>query len=87
MLVTGGRDGGRPPDEFKRRMAAIASRETALAFLEECADGKHGPRFAIQAQEYAADRGYGKVEQPIGGGDKPLKVLVVRSVEDYAKSE
>ena len=51
---------GRPPDEFKRVMRKIASSDEALTFLNACANGEHGAQFAIRAQEYAAERGYGK---------------------------
>jgi hypothetical protein len=52
--------GGRPPDEFRRRMAEIASSDEAFAFLEACARGDFGPKFALAALAYASERGYGK---------------------------
>ena len=76
--------GGRPPDEFKRRMRELASSDKALAFLEECANGEHGPQFAIKAQEYAAERGYGKEAQDV---NVKGKVLVVRDVGELEASE
>ena len=51
---------GRPPDEFKRKMAAIASSDAAFEYLRECVTGVHGPQAALAAQRYAADRGYGQ---------------------------
>lgn len=74
--------GGRPPDEFKRRLSQIASSDTALAFLERCANGEFGEAMAIKAQEYAAERGYGKVAQVTrieGDEARPLVVRVVKS--------
>ena len=76
-----GNGGGRPPDEFKRRMREIASNDDALDFLRACANGEFGAQFAIKAQEYAAERGYGKEIQEIKG----QHLLVVRSVEDYVQ--
>lgn len=72
---------GRPPDEFKARMREIASGPTALAFLEQCVNGEHGAQFAIKAQEYAAERGYGRVPQSVAlTGDEggPIRIIVER---------
>ncbi len=56
---------GRPPDEFKQKMAAIASSDEALAYLDECVKGEHGPQVAIAAHKYSADRGYGQPTQEV----------------------
>jgi hypothetical protein len=76
----GNRGGGRPPDEFKRRMAEMASSDAALSYLEECLTGTHGPEVALRAQQYAADRGYGKPSQPVehtGKDGEPLRVEII----------
>lgn len=76
----GNKGGGRPPDEFKRRMAAMASSETALDYLEACLNGEHGPEVALRAQQYAAERGYGKVPQALehtGKDGAPLRVEII----------
>ena len=78
--VPGNKGGGRPPDEFKAKMAELASSDEALDYLARCLRGDEGPKAAISAQKYAADRGYGKPEQPItvAGDDKrPLTIRVV----------
>ena len=73
-----GNGGGRPPDEFKRKLAEIASHDETLRYLEECAHGKHGHQAAASARDYSSDRGYGKVPSvtKIEGGDEPLKIIV-----------
>ncbi len=62
-------------------MRAIASSDEALAFLEACVKGAHGPQFAIKAQEVAAERGYGKeaqVTKVVGDDAEPLVIKVVK---------
>lgn len=72
-----GNGGGRPPDEFKAAMREIASSAEALGFLKRCADGEFGEQFAVKAQQYAAERGYGKEAQVIAGDkDRPLEVVI-----------
>ena len=81
MAPNDGHGGGRPPDEFKRKMREITSSDEALAFLAECARGEHGARFAMSAQGYAAERGYGRVPQALsvtGDEGKPLRIIVER---------
>jgi hypothetical protein len=69
---------GRPSDEFKRRMREIASSNEALAFLEACVRGDHGPRIAIAAHRHVSERGYGKVLQEVGATSMtPLNVEIV----------
>jgi hypothetical protein len=57
--------GGRPPDEFRQLMREMVNRKKALGFLERCIDGEFGPRFHVQAVQYATDRAYGKASQPV----------------------
>ena len=78
--VPGNKGGtGRPPDEFKGRMAAIASLEAGLEFLEKCVVGEHGPQFAIAAHRYVADRGYGRVSNVVEGSpDAPTAPTAIR---------
>ena len=75
---------GRPPSEFKQRMAAIASSDEALAYLEACVKGEHGPQMAIAAQKYAADRGYG---QPTRQHDVTHRQVVARMPEPVTSLE
>jgi len=65
--VLGNAGGGRPPDEFKRRMAQCASRDETIAALEEILRDKDHPHF-MRALEFCADRGYGKVVVELRGG-------------------
>lgn len=76
--VPGNPGGGRTPDQFKRAMKAVAAGKKTLRYLQECAEGKHGASAAIQAQQYAAERGYGKVNQGVEGSME----FVVRIVEE-----
>jgi hypothetical protein len=69
---------GRPPNAFKRAMRAIASHDETLEYLKQCAAGLHGASAAIQAQQYAAERGYGKVTQGVDGRVE----FVVRFVDE-----
>jgi hypothetical protein len=81
LNVGGYHNGGRPPDEFKRRMREIASSDEALAYLTDCAKGLHGPKAAASAQAYASERGYGKepsVTKITGDDSAPLTIRVVR---------
>ena len=79
-LNSGGTFAGadRPPDDFKRKMAAIASSDEALAYLDDCVKGDHGPQAALAAQRYAADRGYG---QPTRQHDVTHREVVARLPE------
>lgn len=53
---------GRPPDEFKAMLAALASRDETMAAVRRILDDPSHPQF-IRALEYATERGYGKVAQ------------------------
>lgn len=82
----GAPNAGRPPDEFKRRMQAIASKDETLAYLDELTTKARGrgksragadPQTFLKAFKETADRGYGKAVQPIehagpDGGPIPL---------------
>jgi hypothetical protein len=59
-------------------MRAIASHDETLEYLKQCAAGLHGASAAIQAQQYAAERGYGKVTQGVDGRVE----FVVRFVDE-----
>ena len=79
----GGRNGGRPPEDFKLRMREIASSDAALEYLDQCVRGVHGSRAAISAQQYVADRGYGNIRfTSHGGADEPRIIELVR---EYAE--
>jgi hypothetical protein len=57
---------GRPPDEFKERMAGLASWSEVHTALESILRDPEHPHW-MRALEYATERGYGKVTQPVGG--------------------
>lgn len=61
----------------------MASSDAALNYLEDCLNGEHGPEVALRAQQYAAERGYGKVPQGLehtgeGGGPLVIKTYAPR---------
>jgi hypothetical protein len=83
MLVTGGREGGRTPDEFKARMRELASSEEAIAYLKQCVEGVHGPKAAVSAHKHITERGYGKESLEVTGIDGgPIAVEVVHRLVD-----
>lgn len=62
-----GHDGsktGRPPDEFKRMMAALASDDDTIKALREILADKSHPQY-MQALKFAAERGYGVPTQNV----------------------
>lgn len=61
-LLTGGvpghkGGGGRPPDEFKRILAHLSSREETVTALGKILKNPDHPHF-MKAQAYVSDRGY-----------------------------
>ena len=76
--------GGRPPNEFRRRMAELVSAEETEAYLAECLRGEHGPKAFLGALQFAADRGYGKAPQKIEVTDTTEAAVTVSAiVEEY----
>ena len=70
-----GNKGGRPPDEFKRRMAELASSDEALEYLRECLRGDHGGKVAVTAHKHVSERGYGKETLPVDFKELPAIVV------------
>lgn len=70
----GAPNAGRPPDEFKALLAALASREETVRALETILADPNHPHF-IQALKFAADRGYGHPNHNVSL-DVPAVVLV-----------
>lgn len=61
----GAPNAGRPPDEWKARLRAMASRDEVLAHVETVLmDGPAHP-FFDRALQYVTDHGYGRATQPI----------------------
>ena len=65
-------------------MREIASRDSALEFLEECVDGKHGALAGIRANQYVAERAYGKVPQEVAVSEEP-SIMIVESLDEVRK--
>jgi hypothetical protein len=64
---SGGKKGrsGRPPNEFREAMRELTNRAKARKYLEQCIDGKFGPKFFLAALHYATDHGYGRPTQTV----------------------
>lgn len=71
----GNRGGGRPPDEFRRIMAELASRKEVLDYLAQCLEGKHGAKAAVAAHKHVTERGYGKEALPLNITELPAIVV------------
>ena len=76
----GAPNAGRPPDEFKRIMQGIVSRDEAVRRLAQLASGEKtvSDEIFLKAFKESADRGYGKAVQPLehagpDGGPIPLE--------------
>ena len=82
----GNTGGGRPTDEFKRRMRELASRDKTFAYLDECLSGKHGPQVFLSAFQLASDRAYGKVpnaaQEP--SDMEPLTIILKKGTGPFA---
>lgn len=77
----GNKGGGRTPDEFKQKMAELVSSDQVFAYMQRCLSGIEGPKAFASAVAFCAERGYGRVPQPVEVGntdDKPLTIRVVR---------
>ncbi len=88
----GNKGGGRPTNEYRKRMAKLLNRraktkggkrsKTEFAidkYLGECLDGEHGPSAFFQALDRVSDRAVGKVPNvtQAAGADEPLIIRVV----------
>lgn len=60
----GAANAGRPPDEFKRLMASLASREQTIRALAHILENPSHPHF-LGALKFVAERGYGLPLQTI----------------------
>jgi hypothetical protein len=95
----GNKGGGRPPDEFRRRMAELVNQEGVEEYLEECLRGTHGAKPFVAALQHCTAYGYGKPTQKVEWHDKtpgtrsPRELAAeymkrleqVRSVEDMER--
>jgi hypothetical protein len=55
---------GRPPDEFKRICAELASREETIAAVEVILSNPNHPAY-LGALKWATEHGYGRPEQTV----------------------
>jgi len=71
LLQTGGTNpgAGRPSNEFRLAMAALAEHAAKGAYVRRCLSGKEGYKAFFSALEYCSLRAWGKPEQPVGGQD------------------
>jgi hypothetical protein len=46
-------------------MRTLVNRDSVQTYLEQCIEGKLGPKFHLEALKFAADRAYGKPSQSI----------------------
>ena len=59
------RSSGRPPDEWKRQLAALVTRDATLAHVRAVLDaGPDHPQF-FRALSYATEHGIGRPTQPV----------------------
>ncbi len=71
------RSAGRPPDEWKRALAQLVTRDSTLTHVKTVLDtGPDHPQF-FKALAYATDHGVGRPTQQVDvtSGGKPLTVV------------
>jgi len=84
-LMTGGTNKGgtgRPPDEFKRAMAELASSDDVLRHVRNVLNDPSHPQW-LGAWKWATERGYGKTPDQLdvtSGGEKMPALLQVAFV-------
>lgn len=72
-----GRNGGRPKDEWKAALRALASADEVLDAVAAILSDPSHPQF-LRALEYASERGYGKEAQGVEGD---VRLTIVRRDE------
>ncbi len=85
----GNKGGGRPPDEFKRLMRELASREDSVALLEAIMTGQQGDIDQyLKAREHVVSHGYGKPAQAVEhSGTVGLQIQFVRERSEATSSD
>ena len=74
---------GRPPDEWKRRLQALASRESTEKWVAQILDAGPGDKelgqFYFKALEFAQEHGYGKAPSSLDvtSGGEPIRSYIV----------
>jgi hypothetical protein len=74
----GAPNAGRPPDEWKAKLRAIASREDVLQHIESVLTAGPDHPFFARALEYVTEYGYGKATQHIEQNGATTLEIVVR---------
>lgn len=74
----GSPNAGRPPDEWKAKLRAIASREDVLAHIESVLTAGPDHPFFARALEYVTEHGYGKATQHVEQTGSTTLEIVVR---------
>jgi hypothetical protein len=75
--------GGRPRNEFKQEMRALASDDAIIARLRDILNNCTDPVTFIRALAFATEHGYGKATQPIAAtGDQSAEVDELRNMTD-----
>ena len=70
----GAPNAGRPPDQWKQSLRALADRQAVLDHIDQAlADGPANPFFS-RALDYVTDHGYGKAAQSVDVTSKGEKV-------------
>ena len=74
------RAGGRPPDRWKRELAALVTRDATLEHVRTVLDaGAEHPQF-FRALAYATDHGIGRATQPLEMHASGLRITVITGV-------
>ena len=82
---TGAANAGRPTDEFKRRMAAMVSREDTLRELELILSDGSNPQF-LKAFQFAVERAYGRPVQAVDS-ESHVTVWLEGGIGDLTKDD
>jgi hypothetical protein len=81
--VPGNKGGGRPPDEFKRRMRELASLKQVETYLIRCLTGREGPKAFVAALKHCTAHGYGLPKgalELMGEAGGPIEITVRREL-------
>lgn len=77
----GAPNAGRPPDEWKARLRAMASRDEVLTHVETVLLAGPDNPFFDRALQYVTDHGYGRAQQHVDltSNGQTLEALIVAS--------
>jgi hypothetical protein len=74
----GAPNAGRPPDEWRAALRALASRDDVLQHLDAVLRAGPGHPWFSKALDYATEHGFGKASaaQPTGPDEAPLPISI-----------